>query len=496
MSISALISGSDVRGRALGEGAQLTEAVGHRLGQAFIRFLNSKGIASPKVAVGRDPRLSGEALERAIAEGMKSAGARVTCFGLATTPAMYMALVRPEFAGDASVMVTASHLPWERNGYKFFLPDGGITSATLKEILALADSQEDFTAAGGTLDEMDFMPVYTGILSDKIKDSLGGNAPLSGLHIVVDAGNGAGGFYARMLSSLGADTAGSQFLEPDGHFPNHIPNPENPDAMDAISRAVLESKADLGVIFDTDCDRAAIVDGKGREINRNRLIALISAVLLSREPGATIVTDSVTSSGLADFIRARGGVHHRFKRGYRNVIDESRRLNDAGISSPLAIETSGHAALRENYFLDDGMYLVTVLIIEAVRMQREGKKLTSLIEDLREPAESAEIRMSLTDSDFRAAGNRAIEAVTAHAEAEASWHIAPDNREGIRVSFDLDGHKDAAWFLLRLSLHDPVLPLNLESDVPGGIAVMAKALLDLLSPLPGIDVSNLAKAVQ
>ena len=143
MSISALISGSDVRGRALGEGAQLTEAVGHRLGQAFIRFLNGKGIASPKVAVGRDPRLSGEALERAIAEGMKSAGARVTCFGLATTPAMYMALVRPEFAGDASVMVTASHLPWERNGYKFFLPDGGITSATLKEILALADSQED-----------------------------------------------------------------------------------------------------------------------------------------------------------------------------------------------------------------------------------------------------------------------------------------------------------------------------------------------------------------
>ena len=104
--------------------------------------------------------------------------------------------------------------------------------------------------------------------------------------------------------------------------------------------------------------------------------------------------------------------------------------------------------------------------------------------------------MSLTDPDFRAAGNRAIEAVTAHAEAEASWHIAPDNREGIRVSFDLDGHKDAAWFLLRLSLHEPVLPLNLESDVPGGIAVMAKALLDLLSPLPGIDVGNLAKAVQ
>ena len=496
MGIASLISGSDVRGKAIGEGAPLTEAVGHRLGQAFVRYLKDHGVAAPKVAVGRDPRLSGERLEAAIAGGMASAGAQVTCFGLATTPAMFMALVRPEFGGDASVMVTASHLPWERNGYKFFLPDGGITGKTLKEILALADSDADFTAPGGSVSRMDFLPVYAGLLEEKIRTELGGESPLSGLKVAVDAGNGAGGFYAALLSDLGADTSGSQFLEPDGHFPNHIPNPENPDAMDAISRAVLESHSDLGVIFDTDCDRAAIVDAGGREINRNRLIALISAVLLMKEPGATIVTDSVTSSGLADFIAAHGGVHHRFKRGYRNVIDESRRLCAEGISSPLAIETSGHAALRENYFLDDGMYLVTRLIIEAVRMQREGKKLTELIADLREPAESAEIRFAITDPDFRTAGQKAIDAVEAHAEAEEAWHIAPDNREGIRVSFDLDGKTNAAWFLLRLSLHDPVLPLNLESDVPGGIRAMGAQLLSLLSPLSGIDVSPLKKYLE
>ncbi len=491
MSIASLISGSDVRGKAIGEGAALTEAVGYRLGQAFIRYLKDHGAARPRVAVGRDPRLSGERLEKAIAEGMESAGADVTCFGLSTTPAMFMALVRPEFGGDASVMVTASHLPWERNGYKFFLPDGGITGATLREILALADSDGDFTAPGGTLSHMAFLPVYAGILADKIRADLGGEAPLAGLKVAVDAGNGAGGFYAELLSSLGADTSGSRFLEPDGHFPNHIPNPENPDAMDAVSRAVTESRSDLGVIFDTDCDRAAIVDADGSEINRNRLIALISAVLLGREPGATIVTDSVTSSGLAEFIAAHGGVHHRVKRGYRNRIDESRRLCAEGVSSPLAIETSGHAALRENYFLDDGMYLVTRLIIEAVRMQREGRHLTELIADLREPAESAEIRFSITDPDFRAAGQKVLAAVEAHAGAEDAWHIAPDNREGIRVSFDLDGKPDACWFLLRLSLHDPVLPLNLESDVPGGIRVMAERLLALLAPQPGIDVAPL-----
>ena len=492
MKIASLISGSDVRGKAIGEGAQLTETVGFRLGEAFVAWLRGRGTEAPKIAVGRDPRLSGAALERAIAEGMAHAGARVSCFGLATTPAMFMALVRPEFGGDASVMVTASHLPWERNGYKFFLPDGGITSAVLKEILALADSDADFSAPGGTVSESAFLPVYTGILEDKIRGALGADAPLSGLHIVVDAGNGAGGFYEAMLARLGADTSGSQFLDPDGRFPNHIPNPENEEAMASVCRAVLESHADLGVIFDTDCDRAAIVDGEGREINRNRLIALISAVLLQQEPGAAIVTDSVTSAGLAAFIRARGGVHHRFKRGYRNVIDESRRLNAAGISSPLAIETSGHAALRENYFLDDGMYLVTRLIIEAVRMQREGRRLTSLIADLREPVESAEIRLALTNPDFRPDGEAAIAAVEKAAAENEDWHVAPDNREGIRVSFDFGGEKDACWFLLRLSLHDPVLPLNLESDVPGGVRMMGKRLLALLKDLPGVDAAPLA----
>src|SRR5699024_4588683 len=146
--------------------------------------------------------------------------------------------------------------------------------------------------------------------------------------------------------------------------------------------AVLDSGADLGVIFDTDCDRAAIVDATGREINRNRLIALISAILLTEAPGATIVTASVTSSGLADFIAARGGVHHRFKRWYHNVIEEARRLCAAGVDCPLAIETSGHAALRENYFLDDGMYLVTRLIVAAMRKKAAGGGIGDWIEGL------------------------------------------------------------------------------------------------------------------
>lgn len=123
------------------------------------------------------------------------------------------------------------------------------------------------------------------------------------MKVVVDAGNGSGGFFASMLADLGADTTGSQFLEPNGTFPNHVPNPEDPTAMQSAAGAVARAKADLGIVFDTDVDRSAVVAPDGREINRNRLIAVLSAIVLEDHPGSTVVTDSVTSKGLAQFIQ-------------------------------------------------------------------------------------------------------------------------------------------------------------------------------------------------
>ena len=127
-----------------------------------------------------------------------------------------------------------------------------------------------------------------------------------------------------MLEPLGADVAGSQFLDPDGNFPNHSPNPEDAAAMASAVKATLAAKADLGVIFDTDVDRSAVIDADGAELNRNKLIALLSAIVLDEHPGTTIVTDSVTSDGLAAFIEAKGGKHVRYMRGYKNVIDKGR----------------------------------------------------------------------------------------------------------------------------------------------------------------------------
>ena len=130
-----------------------------------------------------------------------------------------------------------------------------------------------------------------------------------------------------------------------------------------------------------------------------------------------------------------------------------------------------------------------------MKLKQEGKTLGSLIADLKEPAESAEIRLTITDEDFREAGRAAISQVLDYANAAENWHIAPDNREGVRISFDLDGGMDNGWFLLRLSVHDPVLPLNVESDVPGGVKTMLKSLMGVLKNVKGIDLTPLEKAI-
>ena len=494
MDYKKLQNGSDIRGVALpgieGQNVNLTEEVTRNIARGFALWLMKKtGKRNLRVAVGRDSRLSGQALSGWLCEELANSGLLVTDFGMASTPAMFMATVTEGYQFDGTVMITASHLPFNRNGFKFFTPAGGLESANIKEILAYAEGSEQTGLPVGTVTEGGFMDTYAKILADKIRAATGEEKPLAGFRIVVDAGNGAGGFYAsKVLEPLGANTEGSRYLDPDGSFPNHIPNPEDKEAMESIMEAVRETKADLGIIFDTDVDRAGAVLSDGSELNRNRIIAMLSAILLREHPGTTIVTDSITSTGLGEFIAQKGGVHHRFKRGYRNVINESIRLNSAGQDSQLAIETSGHGAFKENYFLDDGAYIVTKLLIELARGKKEGYTLESLIETLAEPKESVEFRMNILLEDFKAYGQSVIDDLTAYAAAQPGWSIAPSNYEGIRVNLDKN-HGDG-WFLLRLSLHDPLLPLNIESNSEGGAKIIASELAAFIEKCDKLDATK------
>lgn len=488
---SSLQNGSDIRGTALavpgGKLVDLTRDAARDIGSAFARWLSTR-LKCPadgiRIAIGRDSRVTGEEMSLAIAEGISAVGGRAFISGLASTPAMFMCCAEGDF--DGGVMVTASHLPYERNGMKFFTKESGLEKADIKEILALA----------GTIgaEDCDVMTPYIEGLKNKIVSALGSEKPFEGMKIIVDAGNGAGGFFAeRLLAPLGADISGSLYLDPDGRFPNHQPNPENKQAMDCILKAVMDTGADMGIIFDTDVDRAGAVlpDGNGGALalDRNRLIAMMTAILRKQYGPITVVTDSVTSTGLGEFIEGLGCRHHRFKRGYRNVINEAKRLMETGEKAIFAMETSGHGALHENYFLDDGAYIIVKLLVALVESRREGKRLTDLIADLREPAESFEARLPVGSPDFAPITEKVLNMVAEHFSGLDGFSVVPNNYEGVRVNADA-AHGNG-WFLIRRSLHDPLMPTNLESDENGGVKLIAGALVDCLASVTELDLSSL-----
>lgn len=493
MTYAKLQNGSDIRGIALegidGEYVNLTEQAVYDLARAFGTWLSKQtGKDHLKIAIGRDSRLSGQNLQHSIMDGLLFDGVQIFDCGLATTPAMFMACVFPQTDCDGSIMITASHLPWNRNGMKFFDKNGGLESFQIKELIEIADTQNFIRAREGSIRKCDLMDFYATHLKNMIKEEINApdyEQPLKGLHIVVDAGNGAGGFYAtNVLGPLGADISGSQFLEPDGTFPNHIPNPENKEAMDSVCRAVLDHHADLGLIFDTDVDRSSAVDENGNPISRNAIIALAALIAKKDHPQTTIVTDSVTSDELHTFLENHGMKHHRFKRGYKNVINEAKRLNEEGIDCQLAIETSGHAAFKQNYFLDDGAYLATQIVIKAVK-----EKISNQLSDLKQPLEEGEFRIHIDGENFAEYGNFVIEQLTEKAKKDPSIQLADSNYEGIRLNFDKE--HGYGWLLVRMSLHDPILPCNIESNMKGGKEQIKQWLNHALQEDDRLDLSVL-----
>ncbi len=494
-----LQNGSDVRGVAVegvaGEPVTLLPEAVCRIAAGFAAFLaekTGKPAASLRIAVGHDSRVSAGLMKQNVLEGLCACGAAVFDCGLASTPAMFMSIIFEQTHMDGAIMITASHLPYNRNGLKFFTRAGGLEKRDVTDVLRRACRVDERRSAADGVKPLDLMSLYSQHLCRLIREGLGGGAdsqPLAGMHIVVDAGNGGGGFFAtQVLDVLGADTAGSQFLEPDGMFPHHIPNPENKEAMAAIRQAVLTHHADLGLIFDTDVDRMSAVLPDGQPISRNALIAMMAAILAPDYPGSTIVTDSVTSDELTAFLQDELHlVHHRYMRGYKNVIDECIRLNQQGIVSPLAIETSGHGALSENYYLDDGAYLAVKLLIAAAKAKRQGKAVGDLVARLEHPAESVEYRLTIDGTDdVQAYGRQVLQAVEQRAQA-AGISVAKPSYEGVRLVFP------GGWALLRMSLHDPNMPLNVESKAAGGCAAITAQVAALLDGFVHLHTAALSQ---
>ncbi|MBP3442114.1 MAG: phosphomannomutase/phosphoglucomutase [Clostridia bacterium] len=504
MSLMGFKSGTDIRGYGAVEYCEeklyLGDEVVSKITVAFAEWLSAKRgkeIADLSVSVGRDSRVSGPRIVKAVSDTLSALGVKVKNCGLASTPAMFMSTL--DLNCDGAVQITASHHPWERNGLKFFTPDGGLEGSDIATLLEKAESitTEALVADASKISDVDYMSEYAAHLRDMIRKGVNAEnyeKPLDGFKIIVDAGNGIGGFYAEnVLKPLGADIEGSQFLEPDGMFPNHIPNPENPDAMKSICSAVINSKADFGIIFDTDVDRAGCVDRDGEEINRNRLVALASYIALEGHDSGVIVTDSVTSDGLKTYIESIGGEHYRFKRGYKNVINKQIELNNNGTFCPLAIETSGHAAFKENYYLDDGAYLMTKIVILIAR-DKTGNALQDILAPLQQPAEEKELRFAIKCDDFKQYGENVIAELEKYYNGREGWKLADDNREGMRIS--ADSANGNGWLLLRLSVHDPIMPLNIESNEEGGVMKIAKDFYEFIKNFDLLDVSPIENFIK
>ncbi|MGI6020211.1 MAG: phosphomannomutase/phosphoglucomutase [Lachnospiraceae bacterium] len=497
----ALQNGSDIRGVALqlegGSPVTLTDEAAYLIGRAFVRWLSgSCGITPEKctVGIGADCRVTGSMLKAGLIKGIISEGASVCDCALATTPAMFMSVIYPETSFTASCMLTASHLPSDRNGIKCFNKNGGLNKGDITEILNIAadiaEGGYDIPGEMPDIPKFDLLSAYASDLKNHISDSLGASEkekPLSGLKIVVDAGNGMGGFFADILSDLGADTKGSRYLDPDGTFPNHIPNPEDPTAMHAICEAVKENTADLGLIFDTDVDRMSAVLSGGRPLNRDAIIAMMSAILSKDYPGSTIITDSVTSDRLTAFLEEKLGLKHLcFKRGYKNVINKCIELNEQGIVSPLAMETSGHGCLKDNYYLDDGAMLAVKLVSALADAKSRGLTIDSLIDGFSTEFCDREIRFKISGNDFKEYMADVIDKFKE--KAENAGYLMPNSFEGIRIKFT---ENPCGWMLLRASLHDPVMVLNLEGITSEDLKAISEIAADLLSGFDRLDISAL-----
>ncbi|MCL2312153.1 MAG: phosphomannomutase/phosphoglucomutase, partial [Firmicutes bacterium] len=480
-----LKSGSDIRGVVdIDNGNIICNETAKKIAIAFSIFLkNNKNIeiSDQKISIGHDSRLSGIRFKDIFINSLASIGVYVYDCSLCSTPAISMAT--EILSCCASVEITASHHPKEYNGFKFFTAEGGLKSKDIEKIIEIA-YEFDFpkTNSKGNVRKINLMDKYCEFLKGLFIKSLGDDRPLQGTRIIVNALNGVGGFFVyKVLDKLGADTYGSISLEPDGNFPECHPNPENEKAIENTKKAIKDNNADLGIIFDADVDRSFFIDGNGNEITKDMLVALVSKIILKEYPNSVIVTDSVTSDNLKLFIEKNSGFQFREKRGYQNVISAAKKLNEIGQPCYIAIETSGHAAFKENFFRDDGSYLAVKIIIEMIKLKVDNKQIIDLCEGFKSAEETKEIRIKTKSRDPEKEISKIIRKIENYYKKIPNCKIDSETPEGIRLIFDESNHN--GWCLIRKSAHDPDIVLNIESYKKNGVLKIFSEIENIIKPV-------------
>ena len=420
------------------------------LGRSFATRVRRAG--GTRVAVGRDGRTTSPMLEQALVTGLLASGVDVVRIGLGPTPMLYFAEATLEVDGqkvDGGVQVTGSHNPREDNGFKMALHHAAFFGDDIHDLARLA-AAGDWEKGAGDATDLEVMPAYV----DRLVAGLGGAT--AAFRIGWDAGNGAAGPVVEQLVQRLPGEHHLLFTKIDGDFPNHHPDPTIEANLADLQRLVADKCLDFGLAFDGDGDRIGAVDGSGRVVWGDQLIALLATPLLAEQPGATVVADVKASRYLFDHIEALGGRAVMAPSGHSRI--KSRMKAE---SAPLAGEMSGHIFFGGDYYgFDDALY-AAVRLIRAVGLS--GGSLTQLREEMPALVNTPELRFAV-DPARKAA---VVEEVRERLERYGAEVCTVD---GVRVTSD-DG-----WWLLRASGTQDMLTARAEAADEAGLARLLAAL--------------------
>lgn len=425
----------DIRGTV---DQDLTETAVNLVGKALGTRVREAG--GRRVAVGRDARLSGPRFAAAMQDGLTSTGLDVVDLGMVPTPLTYFAAHTLDVQGIC--MITGSHNPPEYNGLKVGLGSATFHGPEIQALRALAESGR-FATGSGTVTAHDIVAPYQEYVRGNLR--LGPHRP----KVVLDAGNGCGGVVALpIFQALGFEVV-PLFLEPDGNFPNHHPDPTVEKNLEALRRKVLEVGADLGIAYDGDADRVGAVDEKGKVLWGDQIMILFSRALLAEEPGAAIVGEVKCSMTLYDDIARHGGRPIMWKAGHSLIKAKMKEEH-----AQLAGEMSGHIFFANRWFgFDDGIYSSARLL---ELLTHTDRPLSTLLSDVPRTYSTPELRVDCPEDQKFTVVRLAQEWFKARYDAVTV--------DGVRVVFP-DG-----WGLVRASNTQPLLVLRFEARTPERLA--------------------------
>jgi len=429
---------------------ELVADLGRALGTYWMRR-NAR-----RIAFGRDCRLSSPRLHEALRGGLLEAGLQIVDIGTVPTPLMYFSVFDLDL--DGGVQITGSHNPPEDNGFKMMQGKSSLFGADIQTLRAMIERRDFDLVSGGRVEEHNPLIAYTGFVRGNIR------LARSDLRVAIDAGNGAGGPTAvAALRAVGLKPI-ELLCEMDGRFPNHHPDPSQPENLELLRRTVLENKLDLGIAYDGDADRIGVIDARGQTIWGDKLMVLFARSILARHPGAAIISEVKCSQTLYDDITAHGGRAIMWRTGH-SLIKKKMKEEHA----LLAGEMSGHMFFADRFFgYDDAVY-ASLRLLEIVAAAQQP--LDELLADIPTTYATPELRVDCPDDVKFGLVERVLE------HYRASHQVI--DVDGARIQFG------SGWGLVRASNTQPVLVLRFEAQTPEELAEIRHEVEQTVASLQG-----------